>query len=94
MPGEANFDELFQARVQEVGGWRGEMLERVRRTVLEADPTLKEFKGASLPDPYGLFNAGLEAKATRSIDIRQGEDLNEPALRDLIRAAVDANTKK
>jgi len=49
------------------------------------------FKGASLEDPKGLFNAGLEAKATRAIDIHEGDKINEPALRELIRAAVAHN---
>lgn len=46
------------------------------------------FKGASLPDPHGLFNAGLEAKATRAIDLYEGDKLNEPALKELVRAAI------
>ena len=50
------------------------------------------FKGASLPDPHGLFNAGLEAKATRAIDLYEGDKINEPALKELIRAAVAFNT--
>ena len=46
------------------------------------------FKGASLPDPQGLFNAGLDAKATRAIDLYEGDKLNEPALKELVRAAI------
>jgi hypothetical protein len=49
------------------------------------------FKGAALPDPHGLFNAGLEAKTTRAIDLHEGDTINEPALQDLIRAAVAHN---
>ena len=52
---------------------------------------LNFFKGASLPDPKKLFNAGLEAKATRAIDIGEGDKLDESALKELIRAAVDFN---
>ena len=52
---------------------------------------LNFFKGASLPDPKKLFNAGLEAKATRAIDIAEGDTVDEAALKDLIRAAVDFN---
>ncbi|MBK8419287.1 DUF1801 domain-containing protein [Candidatus Villigracilis saccharophilus] len=52
---------------------------------------LNFFKGASLPDPKKLFNAGLDAKATRAIDIAEGDKLDEAALKDLIRAAVDFN---
>jgi len=50
------------------------------------------FKGASLKDPKRLFNAGLEAKATRAIDFSQGEAINEAALKELIRAAAALNT--
>ncbi len=52
---------------------------------------LNFFKGASLPDPKKLFNAGLEAKATRAIDIGEGDKVDEAALKELIRAAVDFN---
>jgi hypothetical protein len=46
------------------------------------------FKGASLDDPHRLFNAGLDAKATRAIDIREGDRLNVAALGKLVQAAV------
>ena len=49
------------------------------------------FKGASLKDPKGLFNAGLEAKATRAIDFNEGDTINEPALKELLSAAVAFN---
>lgn len=49
------------------------------------------FKGASLDDPQGLFNAGLDAKATRAIDIHEGDALNETALKELIAAAATFN---
>ena len=52
---------------------------------------LNFFKGASLPDPKKLFNAGLEAKATRAIDIAENDKVDEVALKDLIRAAVALN---
>ncbi len=53
---------------------------------------LNFFKGASLPDPKGLFNAGLEAKATRAIDFVEGSPVDEAALKALVRAAVALNT--
>jgi hypothetical protein len=53
---------------------------------------LNFFKGASLDDPKGLFNAGLDAKATRAIDITEGEEINESALKELVRAGVAYNT--
>jgi hypothetical protein len=109
--------------IAELGDWRGEMVARLRKVILEADPALVEewkwetpvwsrngnvvaagafkdhvklnfFKGASLPDPHGLFNAGLEAKASRGIDIHEGDSIGEPALQELIRAAVALNTSK
>ena len=52
---------------------------------------LNFFKGAFLKDPRGLFNAGLEAKATRSIDFAEGDKIQESALRELVRAAVAYN---
>ena len=52
---------------------------------------LNFFKGASLKDPQGLFNSGLDAKATRSIDFYAGDDIDEAVLTDLIRAAVVYN---
>lgn len=52
---------------------------------------LNVFKGASLPDPAGLFNAGLEAKTSRAIDIHEGEFPDEAALKGLIEEAVAAN---
>jgi len=52
---------------------------------------LNFFKGASLDDPKGLFNSGLEAKASRSIDFAEGDTIDEVALKELIRTAVALN---
>jgi hypothetical protein len=52
---------------------------------------LNFFKGASLADPDGLFNAGLEAKATRAIDFHEGDEIDEAALKDLVGTAVAYN---
>jgi len=51
-------------------------------------------KGASLQDPAGLFNASMSGNAWRAIDIHQGDEINEPALKDLIRAAVALNSSR
>src|SRR2546422_234612 len=51
------------------------------------------FQGAALEDRHQLFNAGLEAKTTRSIDINQGDTIDEAALRQLIRAAAEHRAK-
>jgi hypothetical protein len=50
--------------------------------------------GASLPDPDKLFNAGLEGKVWRAIDFFEGDKVNQPALKNLIRAAVDFNQSR
>ncbi len=112
--------QLITNQITELTDWRGAMLARLRKLILEAAPTLREewkwgtavwsqkgnavavgvfkdylkinfFKGASLADPKGLFNAGLDAKAMRSIDIHEGDKLNELALKDLVRVAVAHN---
>ncbi len=106
--------------IAEVGGWRGQLLGRLRKLIQAAGPELAEewkwgspvwshrgnvlsasafkdhvklnfFQGDSLPDPAGLFNAGLEAKATRAIDFHEGEAPKEGALKALIRAAIAHN---
>lgn len=51
-------------------------------------------KGASLEDPSGLFNAGLDGNARRAIDIREGDTVDAEALKTLIRPAVALNTAK
>lgn len=50
-------------------------------------------KGATLPDPAGLFNSSLEGNVRRAIDIREGETINKEALVQLIRAAVAENLR-
>jgi hypothetical protein len=49
-------------------------------------------RGASLPDPKKLFNSSLEGNVRRAIDFREGENISEAAFKQLIRAAVVANT--
>ena len=51
-------------------------------------------KGAALDDPAGLFNSSLEGNVRRAIDIREGDKLNEKALKTLIRAAAALNAAK
>ncbi|WER48457.1 DUF1801 domain-containing protein [Cupriavidus sp. WKF15] len=51
-------------------------------------------KGASLPDPSKVFNSSLEGNTRRAIDIHEGEDVDEKALRALIQAAVALNRSK
>jgi hypothetical protein len=48
-------------------------------------------KGATLPDPFCLFNSSLDGNVRRAIDIHEGDNVDEAALKDLIRAAVALN---
>jgi hypothetical protein len=116
--------QLIDARIEELGDWRGEMLGRVRALVKEADPEVVEewkwrgvpvwshdglictgetyknvvkmtfAKGASLEDPAGLFNSSLEGNTRRAIDLHEGEEIDDEALKGLIRAAVALNGSK
>jgi hypothetical protein len=112
--------QLITNQIAELGDWRGRMLARLRKVILEADPHITEewkwntavwtheglvcsagafkdhvklnfFKGTSLKDPKGLFNAGLDAKSTRAIDFSEGDSIDTSALKNLIRAAVAHN---
>ena len=51
-------------------------------------------KGASLDDPLGLFNSSLEGNTRRAIDFREGEEIDEDALKALMRAAVALNESR
>src|SRR5262249_15893280 len=117
----------IDARIEDLGDWRGETLSRIRSLIKEADPAVVEewkwqkatspgvrgwshdggictgeayksvvkltfFKGAQLKDPLKLFNSSLEGNVRRAIDLREGEKLNEPAFKALIRNAVALNT--
>ena len=112
--------KLIDARIEELGDWRGELLARLRALIKQADPEVTEewkwetpvwshdglictgetykkvvkmtfAKGASLKDPSGLFNSSLEGNVRRAIDFHQGDQLDEGALKALIRAAVTLN---
>jgi hypothetical protein len=119
--------EQIDARIKQLGDWRGETLARVRNLIKQADPEVVEewkwvkptnpgtpvwshagiictgetyksvvkmtfAKGASLEDPSGLFNASLEGNTRRAVDLREGDEIDEGALKALIRAAVALNT--
>ncbi|WP_352988611.1 DUF1801 domain-containing protein [Mesorhizobium sp. M1233] len=121
---ESSPSQLIDARISELGDWRGKRLSHVRALVKQADPEVVEewkwrgvpvwshagiictgetyknvvkvtfAKGASLPDPSGLFNSSLEGNTRRAIDIREGEDIDENAFKALIRAAAALNTAR
>ena len=116
--------QLIDARIKELGDWRGKMLSRLRTLVKEADPEVVEewkwrgvpvwshdglictgetykkivkmtfAKGAALQDPSGLFNSSLEGNTRRAIDFHEGAEIDEDALKAVVRAAVTLNKSK
>ena len=111
---------MIDARIDELGDWRGETLTRMRTLIRQAEPAIIEewkwavpvwshngivctgetyknsvkltfAKGASVPDPSGLFNSSLEGKTRRAIDILEGEKVDARAFKALIKAAVKLN---
>ena len=120
MSAELTPSQKIDAHIKSLTDWRGKLLARLRKLILDTSSELAEdwkwetpvwvckgnvvaggvfndhvklnfFKGASLPDPKKLFNAGLEAKATRAIDFYENDKVDESALKELIRAAVALN---
>jgi hypothetical protein len=113
---------LIDARIKELGDWRGETLARIRILIKQADPEVVEewkwrgvpvwshagiictgetyknvvkmtfARGAALKDPSGLFNSSLDGNTRRAIDFHEGDEIDEKALKALIRAAVALNT--
>jgi hypothetical protein len=114
---------LIDARIEELGDWRGALLSRLRALVKEADPDVVEewkwrvpvwshdglictgetyksvvkmtfAKGAALADPSGVFNSSLDGNTRRAIDFHEGDEIDEEALKALVRAAVTLNTSR
>ena len=113
--------KFIDAKINELGDWRGKMLAKVREVIHKADPEIVEewkwrgtpvfshggivctgetyksavkmtfAKGAALLDPSGLFNSSLDGNVRRAIDLHEGETIDEAALKDLVRAAVELN---
>jgi hypothetical protein len=116
--------KMIDARIKELGDWRGKLLSRIRTLIHQADPEVVEewkwrgvpvwshegilctgetykdvvkmtfAKGASLKDPARLFNASLDGNTRRAIDLREGEQIDEEALKALILAAVALNLSR
>jgi hypothetical protein len=126
MAAETDASKQIDARIKELGDWRGKTLRTVRAIIKKADPAVVEewkwakatspgtpvwshdgiictgetyksvvkltfMKGASLPDPAGLFNSSLDGNARRAIDIAEDDEIDADALRDLVREAVALN---
>jgi len=115
---------LIDARIEELGDWRGRTLAHIRSLIKQADPGVVEewkwrgvpvwshdglictgetyksvvkltfAKGASLDDPTALFNASLDGKVRRAIDLHEGDALDEDAFKALVRAAVALNRSR
>jgi hypothetical protein len=113
---------MIDARIKELGDWRGETLSRIRSLIKQAHPGVSEewkwrgvpvwshdglictgetyknvvkltfAKGAQLKDPSKLFNSSLEGNVRRAIDLHEGDKVDEPAFKALIRDAVALNT--
>ena len=111
---------LIDARIKDLGDWRGKMLGRLRTLIKEADPQIVEewkwnnpvwshdglistgetyksvvkmtfARGAFLKDPARLFNSSLEGNTRRAIDFHEGDEIDEKALKALVREAVALN---
>src|SRR5215831_15442875 len=63
-------------------------------TILKGKVKLTFSRGASLPDPDKLFNAGFEGKVWRAIDLSEGDKVDKRALKNLVRSAIDFNQSK
>jgi hypothetical protein len=120
----ASPSQLIDARIEELGDWRGETLARLRKLIKQAIPDVTEewkwrgvptwyrdgmictgetyknavkmtfAKGAALEDPKRLFNSSLEGNVRRAIDFHEGENIDEEALKALLRAAVALNQSR
>ncbi len=120
-PKEISPSKMIDARIKELGDWRGKTLSRLRGLIKQALPDVIEewkwrgvpvwyhdgmictgetyktavkmtfAKGASLEDPSRLFNSSLEGNTRRAIDFHEGEEIDEEALKALVRAAVALN---
>lgn len=125
-PVSQQIDDIIQMH----SGWKSEILSRLRRVILQADPGVIEeikwktatrpeglpvwardgmlcfaeiwkdnvklifSKGTLMADPRNLFNARLNSSAIRAIEFREGDTVNEAALRELVLEAIGINMSK
>jgi hypothetical protein len=128
--GGKSASQEIDAKIKELGDWRGRTLARVRALMKAADPEVVEevkwrkpsnpagvpvwshdgmictgetykaavkltfANGAEIDDPARLFNSSLDGNIRRAIDIHEGDEINETAFKELIRAAVAFNLSK
>ena len=127
---EESPSQLIDAKIEKLGGWRGEALAAIRKVIKQACPDVVEtvkwrkpsnpmgvpvwecagiictgesYKsavkmtfahGAALKDPAKLFNASLDGGTRRAIDVHEGDKIDAPALKALIREAAAFNRAK
>src|SRR5665213_4090251 len=119
-----NASEQVDKMIRETADWRGDVLAKLRKLLLGADPEIVEDwkwmgtpayymnglicvmnphkgkvkltfdKGAAFKDPHKLFNAGLDGNQRRAIDFFEGDKVDEPALKVLIKEALAFDAAK
>lgn len=87
--------ELIDARIKELGDWRGEMLARIRRLIKDADPdVVEEWKWRGVPVWYdaGMICTGETYKNVVKVTFAKGAALEDPA--GLFNSSLDGNTRR
>jgi hypothetical protein len=87
--------ELIDARIEELGDWRGEMLARVRRLVKQADPeVVEEWKWRGVPTWYhgGILCTGETYKAVVKLTFAKGASLDDPS--GLFNSSLEGNVRR
>ncbi|MGH8494346.1 MAG: DUF1801 domain-containing protein [Moraxellaceae bacterium] len=87
--------QLIDARIQELGDWRGELLKKLRAVVKEADPELiEEWKWRGVPtwEHEGIICTGETYKSTVKMTFAKGAALDDPA--SLFNASLDGNVRR
>ncbi len=94
-PQETSPAELIDARIEELGDWRGEMLARLRRLVKEADPEIVEewkWRGVPVWSHDGIICTGETYKSVVKMTFAKGASLADPAR--LFNASLEGNTRR
>ena len=94
-PGGGSPSQLIDARIKELGDWRGEMLARIRLLIKQADPdAVEEWKWRGVPVWYrdGMICTGETYKSHVKVTFAKGASLNDPA--GLFNSSLDGNTRR
>jgi len=93
--GEAPASERIDARIAELGDWRGEMLGRVRKLIKEVDPEIVEewkWRGVPVWEHAGIICTGETYKAVVKMTFAKGASLEDPS--GLFNSSLDGNTRR